>query len=419
MSARGDLIGDSPHACPFVALEGDRDGRSDSPDLRHRCYAEPTPQPRALPHQEAFCLSPTFAGCPIFQDWAARAAARPLSPVAAASAATEQLGVFDAVDAPPPGADPIAADTPAGSDLPDYLVELSAPAEGADAVEPSTPADPVDPVMPLHTDLDPATPDHEIPSPYSRKASMEDVSEEDEIPPVPPFLTGRSGAESLVAGTTASPPMSSEMPTVSPGDFGHAAPTDALHRQVEIPPPSPRSSMPRGVPSERVERENVVPSWEIDGRFGAQLEPELSDDRNGGWLTALAVVAILALGVAGVIFLPGLLAGTPNRSPTAGPTSVPSLVSTITAPVATATDAIPTQAATATPGETGPTVEPTVGATPRLYRIKAGDSLARIARRNDVTVEDILAANPEITNPNQIQVGQLIVIPQPPPTAAP
>ncbi len=62
-------------ACPFVAFEDDRDERSDRPDHRHRCFAESRPAPRAIAHQEAFCLSPAFAGCPTFQDWARREAA--------------------------------------------------------------------------------------------------------------------------------------------------------------------------------------------------------------------------------------------------------------------------------------------------------------------------------------------------------
>ena len=76
MAATGTPF-ETPRACPFVALELDRDRRSDKPDYRHRCFAEPTPAPRSIAHQEAFCLSPNFAGCPVFQDWAVRAAARP------------------------------------------------------------------------------------------------------------------------------------------------------------------------------------------------------------------------------------------------------------------------------------------------------------------------------------------------------
>src|SRR5512132_4456158 len=78
MTDSGELFGESPHACPFVALELDRDRRADKPDYRHRCYAEPTPQPRAIAHQQAYCLSADFTACPIFQGWATRAAAQPV-----------------------------------------------------------------------------------------------------------------------------------------------------------------------------------------------------------------------------------------------------------------------------------------------------------------------------------------------------
>jgi LysM repeat protein len=62
-------------ACPFVAFEDDRDHRAESPDYRHRCFASAEPEPRALPHQERFCLSAAFAACPIFLDWARQEAA--------------------------------------------------------------------------------------------------------------------------------------------------------------------------------------------------------------------------------------------------------------------------------------------------------------------------------------------------------
>ena len=76
MTERGLPIVDGAPACPFVAFEDDRDERASSPDHRHRCYAEARPAPRALAHQEAYCLSSAFPVCPTFQDWARREAAR-------------------------------------------------------------------------------------------------------------------------------------------------------------------------------------------------------------------------------------------------------------------------------------------------------------------------------------------------------
>ena len=66
---------DGAPACPFVAFGDDRDSRAPSPDHRHRCFAESPPAPRALAHQEAYCLSSAFPVCPTFQDWARREAA--------------------------------------------------------------------------------------------------------------------------------------------------------------------------------------------------------------------------------------------------------------------------------------------------------------------------------------------------------
>ncbi|MBI3746975.1 MAG: hypothetical protein HY264_10740, partial [Chloroflexi bacterium] len=76
MSDRGLPIVDGAPACPFVAFDDDRDARAGGPDHRHRCYAEVRPAPRALAHQEAYCLSSAFPVCPTFQDWARREAAR-------------------------------------------------------------------------------------------------------------------------------------------------------------------------------------------------------------------------------------------------------------------------------------------------------------------------------------------------------
>ncbi|MBA2718452.1 MAG: hypothetical protein H0U52_04285, partial [Chloroflexi bacterium] len=87
MTERVLPLADGASACPFVAFEDDRDERATVPDHRHRCYAEPRPAPRALAHQEAYCLSSAFPVCPIFQDWARREAARARSETARNAAA--------------------------------------------------------------------------------------------------------------------------------------------------------------------------------------------------------------------------------------------------------------------------------------------------------------------------------------------
>lgn len=49
------------------------------------------------------------------------------------------------------------------------------------------------------------------------------------------------------------------------------------------------------------------------------------------------------------------------------------------------------------------------------YIVQRGDTLSAIARRFNTTVSAILAANPEITDPNVIFPGQVIIIPSPGP----
>src|SRR5688500_17436478 len=151
MTSRGTSFDAGADACPFVALELDRDRRSEQPDYRHRCYAETTPAPRTIAHQERFCLSPNFPGCPIFQDWAVRAAARPVP-------------VPQSPDTRSPAPDPIAPGAPgldaagvaggalaaagaagvAGGSADDELAEADAPLDPAASLaeQESTPAEP-------------------------------------------------------------------------------------------------------------------------------------------------------------------------------------------------------------------------------------------------------------------------------------
>jgi len=55
----------------------------------------------------------------------------------------------------------------------------------------------------------------------------------------------------------------------------------------------------------------------------------------------------------------------------------------------------------------------------QLYTVKPTNTLFSIAQKFKVTVDDILAANPQIINPNIIFVGQAICIPAEPPKPKP
>lgn len=47
----------------------------------------------------------------------------------------------------------------------------------------------------------------------------------------------------------------------------------------------------------------------------------------------------------------------------------------------------------------------------RKHTVKQGDTIGTIAQKYGVTVDNIKAINPNLTNPNMIFVGQVIVIP--------
>jgi LysM repeat protein len=75
-------------------------------------------------------------------------------------------------------------------------------------------------------------------------------------------------------------------------------------------------------------------------------------------------------------------------------------------------DATPTPAASVEPTPT-PVPTPTPEPTPQVYVVAKGDTMSKIARKYGVTIDEILAVNPQIKNPNKIQIGDEIVIPTP------
>ena len=121
--------------CPFLALATDRDARADVPDRRHRCYAEPEPAPRAIAHQQQYCLTPAFATCATFQDWARREAARVVPSGTGPAAVAEPSGAARPVWERPVDLD--EAGEPVDRDQePDDRAPLPAPAAGDGASGP-------------------------------------------------------------------------------------------------------------------------------------------------------------------------------------------------------------------------------------------------------------------------------------------
>ncbi|MEO5939423.1 MAG: LysM peptidoglycan-binding domain-containing protein, partial [Candidatus Limnocylindrales bacterium] len=450
-------LADGAPACPFVAFEDDRDERSSVPDHRHRCYADARPAPRALAHQEAYCLSSAFPVCPTFQDWARREAARsrggaPTAPSAsagmnrAASGAASEAAAGDAADADgAAGAADAAGAAGAGGAMTGGA--LGADALGAGALgaaagawgEPA--AGDADRARPGasssddHTgadgdwsgdgphgssgehhpdDLARRNPPRDWAAPPPWLASAERPRDVDADPP--PFLGRRttepgqglvgSPADRMAGGppptrhdATDDGVWSSDSRTAAAAGAGlagggaaaprrSAAPrddddVDEDEQEIRRPARRPRAYAqhlggPDGPDWEHPRRYEAYPT--IKTRVGLPAVPRI--------VGLLGLVVVLAIAL---FLLPGIL-NIGGSSPPAGSSPKASSV------------ALPTSSL---PPTTPP--EPTPG----VYTIKKGETLVRIATAHGITLEELLAANPAIKNPNKISEGQQIVIPVP------
>ncbi len=403
---------DGSSACPFVAFEDDRDERADRPDHRHRCFAEPQPAPRALAHQEAYCLSSAFPVCPTFQEWARREAAQAV-PVALSAAPAED---DDDADASLSGAAAmsLAGDGP-DDDVPDDLW--------------SRPPD--EPPLEERPRRNPPR-DWAAPPPWAsgpggagrREARPEPAAAGADAPDEARGLAG-SAADRLARGgrveeewghrSMARPRTPATDSPAAPADpdlaglvSGAARGAEADESHGEVRPPTRPSRRPtvsstrdRGRDQER-ERERGEraaathdgPLWERQRRYEAY--PSIKTRAGLSGLPAIPTVGVLFGGVvlAAIIlfFLPALL-GVGGRDPGGvGSSASPSAA-----------------ALTPTPAPT-PIPDPT----PQVYVIKSGDTLSRIAREFNVTLDALLEANKDrISNPNRIAVGDEIIIPVP------
>ncbi len=394
MSDRG-FAPDASLACPFVAFEDDRDGRSMRPDHRHRCFAELRPAPRATAHQEAFCLSAGFAACPTFVDWARREAARvrptgepavaerpaiaepspaerderrdwasppPWNGGAAGAAAA--AGVMHLDEAVPPGTAGAAeqvetAGSAPGIEAPSFLAGR--------ATEPSRPTPPRGAEPSAASGSSPAPRGH----PGYMPADLDDELEADV-----------GDDEGWGEPERDEPPMRRFGPAAgrSRYDDKHTAATPPRRR----PPLDPDA-----------------PSWEKPRRYEAY--PTLRT-RTGlaGVSPLLAAGILIVLAAVALFFIPSFLLGlggdgnaTPN--PSGG-------------------------AAASASGDTSPSPSP--APTPVIYTVKSGDTLSGIAKQFGVTLDDLIAANAAtLPDPDKLDVGDKLVIPigglQPSPSPSP
>ncbi len=393
-------IADSANACPFVAFEDDRDERATVPDHRHRCYAEVRPAPRALAHQQAYCLSSAFPVCPTFQDWARREAARARDASAAASAASAAaVGVAASnpaaamagskpADVPLDPADPRDEDDAVESD-PDSEDVPAAAASGHDwdrGDEPSD-ADPYDDAGPRRN------PPREWSAPPPWLASAEAGRP---VPADPPdFLSGRSEPGQGLAGSAADqlaggpPPPRRQAQAYEPPPIDHGHPSPADEPEFEdraTPRPTAPSRRPRAY-DQHLGGPTSGPDWERPRRYEAY--PTIKTRMGLPAIPRLAgMAAAIAIAAVALFFLPALLGiGSGDRA-TSSPSPTPRPSKSI-----------------------APT--PTPAPTPTVYVIKKGDTLSKIAVAHGISLEELRAANPDIKDPNKIVEGQQITIPAP------
>ena len=435
MTERGMAHSDGAPACPFVAFEDDRDERSDRPDHRHRCYAEVHPAPRAIAHQEAYCLSSAFAVCPTFQDWANREAARTragggvaIPPPGAAVASTEPEHRHD-----------LDADRPPDDDVPSQRVEPAAEWQGP------RPAEREDVPAPLPPRRNPPR-DWAAPPPWAAGSggvaagaagaaggagaagAAGDAGAAGSASQPPQFLADRearglagSSADRVAGGEPFVPPPSPEQSdTTPPKDTWppSRSPERAQEADAELAslvsggaaavrpaaasrPPDQPSSNYEDTGRYRADATRAPssggredPSWEQPRRYEAY--PEIKSRAALPGLPRLGVMAAaLAIAALALFFLPSVLdlfSGGPGGTGSGNESAAPSGPVESVAP--------------------SPTVPP--APTPQVYIVKSGDTMSKIATKFNVTIDELIAANKDtIQDPDKISIGDQVIIPVP------
>jgi LysM domain len=391
MTERGLPIPDGAPACPFVAFDDDRDERAASPDHRHRCYAEGRPAPRALAHQEAYCLSSAFPVCPTFQDWARREAAR--SRADAPKPIEDEGGEAGMPHrnpprnwaAPPPWMS--RADQREGDDA-----DWGDDDDGAD--EGAPPADASRADVPRRG--------------RGLSGSFADRVASDSADDMPGGLPDEDDVDEEVAiagAGAATPPDSRPRPAATltarpePSAPNHRAPgwDEDGEEPADEPPrrfrrrerdavgpvaPGRAGGKAAGGPAPEWERARPLEAYPT---LRSRRLPELSIP------PVLVGVVALALAAAVLFALPGLLGfGNPSADSSAAPTT----------PIITPLPSF----------DPTPIPQPT----PTIYVVVAGDTLSRIAGRYGIALADLIAANAEtLPDPDTLQIGDRLVIPVP------
>ena len=441
MTERSPMGTEREFVCPFVAYDEDRDYRSSVPDHRHRCFAESPAASRALAHQAAYCLSSAFAGCPTFIDWARREAAPP-----------KDEPIRTLREAPTAPRDPDRAIQPAGRPTaPQAAPTTSGRPRRAEWTAPP-PWAPDAGVVGREGEVDRTEESVGPLDPRSSRDEAPEVEEDAEFEAAgSPGLGAWSGSAlgalaasggpstSQPAGPAETDPGIDREPARIPGDpttpaflAGRAArpvrasggvdqpgETDGLHARPAaqwarpgavgpIPGEPTRRPMPRsgrdqdresergadrapGLGSERAAADPSAPSWERPRRFEAY--PSLKS--GGGRVAELprpVLYGLIVLIVGAALF------------------ATPFVLRVFTS--GDGASASPTPAASASAGASvAPSITPVPSPSPTIYVVKAGDVLSRLAVKFGVTVDQIVKANPQIKNPDRLNLGDQLVIP--------
>jgi nucleoid-associated protein YgaU len=379
-------------ACPFVAFVDDRDERADVPDHRHRCYAEIRPAQRALAHQQAFCLSTAFAACPTFQDWARREAAR-----ARGGGPTGRTTELPAAEH--------------GGDVLDDRVAAAAP----DAAEP----EPSDELFDDRATRNPPR-DWAAPPPWAEAGVTGSPGTSTQEPDAPPFLAARpprgdaeeTGASSGLSASRWLQELPAPEPAEGPSGPGRdddeldrALAEDRAHRERSAPvvaagvsasassSRAARRALPQATPhsvsSTRRRppgRDVAGPAWERPHRYEAY--PTLKTRIGLPSIPRIGLAALAIFVAAAVLFFVPFLLPKGDQGGGAVVTQSPSSASS---------------------ASVAPTEPP--APTAQVYIVKSGDTLNKIAKKFGLTIDQLLAANKQIKNPNKIQPGDEITIP--------
>ncbi len=431
-------------ACPFVAFGDDREGRSTSPDHRHRCFAESPEAPRALAHQEAYCLSSAFPVCPTFQDWARREAAHargdgeraetaPTAVPAGLDTDDDERGSGD--DAGEPGGPGVRRNPPRDWAAPPPWATgaggVAGGAFGAGAAGLGSAGSGAVGGRAGAAGSGSSAPRGEG-SGASGGGSTSGGStgggstggEASERIEASELFAGRgvegqglagSAADRLAGGrpvesvrVPASDAAQESSPAASSSSSSaHDAATDAddelaglVQRRASAPPPErpapdayPAPSLTGRKPpvsSTRPSGDQVPgPSWERLQRYEAYPTIKTRTGLPGVPRVAVLAGALLIAALA-LFMLPALLGvGGGGPSSSASPSGSPAI---------------------ATPS---PTITPEPEPTPQVYVIKEKDTLSKVATKFGIGLDELLAANPAIKNPDKISVGQSIIIPLP------